>query len=375
MRDMMRRLAAFEPGAEPVLSIYLDMRPQETGENPAVRSGLIELKDRLREIEKTLWPRGAAFDSFQADAARIDRYLADEFPPAAQGLALFACAGRNLFEVVTAGAPFENQVSAAPVPDLFQLARLLEEQETAVVAVVDSNTARLFVTRLGSLDEVDRTTRRYRKSAVGGSNPERYQRHIAKHRAAVAREVAAEIERVVDREGATRVILAGDAVAIPPLRAALSPRIAELLEDVRRIDIRAPLDEIDDEIAPILAQAEAEDSRSLADQLIGAVQAGGLGVVGLEPTLWALEHGQGDVLLLTPEAPIGEEVRGELVRLATTTGAEVGGGAGSCAAPTRGRGRCPVAVPARAGSPRLLRPGSTSVAVLPWSAWHPVTPT
>lgn len=323
MRDLMRQLAAFEPGVEPVLSVYLDMRPHETGENPAVRAGLIILKDRLREIERTYWPRGAAFDSFQADAARIDRYLTEEVPSAAQGLALFACAGRDLFEVMTAAVPFENQVSANSTPDLFQLARLLEEQETAVVAVVDSNTARLFVTRLGSLDEVDRTTRPYRKSPIGGSNPARYQRHIGNHRAAVAREVAAEIERLVDQEGARRVILAGDAVAIPPLREALSSRIADLIEDVRRFDILTPLDAIDNEITPILARAEAEESRSLADQLIGAVQAGGLGVVGLEPTQWALEHGQGDVLLLTPDAPITEEVRADLVRLATLTDADV----------------------------------------------------
>ncbi len=140
MRDLMRQLAAFEPGTEPVLSIYLDMGPRETGENPAVRTGLIVLKDRLRRIEKTLWPRGPAFNSFQADAARIDQYLADEFPLTAYGLALFTCAGRDLFEVVTVGTPFENQVSAGPLPDLFQLARLLEEQETAVVAVVDTRT-------------------------------------------------------------------------------------------------------------------------------------------------------------------------------------------------------------------------------------------
>ncbi|HEY8284940.1 MAG TPA: hypothetical protein VIJ28_11200 [Chloroflexota bacterium] len=323
MRDLMRQLAAFEPGTEPVLSVYLDMGPHETGENPAVRTGLIVLKDRLRQIEKTLWPRGAAFDSFQADAARIDQYLADEFPPAAYGLALFACAGRDLFEVVTAGTPFENQVSAGPVPDLFQLARLLEEQETAVVAVVDTNTARLFVTRLGSLEEVDRTTRRYLKNPIGGSNQNKYQRHIARHRANVAREVAAEIERVVDREGAVRVILAGDAVAIPLLREALSPPIADMLEDVRRIDILAPRQEIEHEIAPILARAEAAGSRSLADQLIDAVRADGLGVVGLEPTLWALEHGQADVLLLASEAPIDEETRGDLVRLATTTDADM----------------------------------------------------
>ena len=41
----------------PVLSIYLDMRPQATGNNPGVSGGEIVLKDRLHEIEKNYAPR------------------------------------------------------------------------------------------------------------------------------------------------------------------------------------------------------------------------------------------------------------------------------------------------------------------------------
>ena len=89
-------------------------------------------------------------DSIRADAERINRYLEDEFDVAADGLALFACAGRGVFEAVEAGVPFENQVTVGPQPDLFQLARLVDEHETAVVAVVNSNTSRIFVTRRGS---------------------------------------------------------------------------------------------------------------------------------------------------------------------------------------------------------------------------------
>jgi peptide chain release factor subunit 1 len=151
MRELIRRLAHLEPTDVPVLSVYLDMRPH--GTEPALRPALLFLKERLRAIEKTLWPRGVAYDSVRADAARIARYL-DDVLAEAQGVALFTCAAGDLFETVAVGLPFENQVVAAPVPDFVQQARLLDEQETVVVAVVDTNTARIFVTRMGYLDEM-----------------------------------------------------------------------------------------------------------------------------------------------------------------------------------------------------------------------------
>jgi hypothetical protein len=162
MRDVhraLRELAKLETGDLPMLSVYLDMRPHATGENPAVRAGTVILRNRLREIEKTYLPRGAELDSIREDAHRIDRYLEDEYDVAADGLALFACAGRGVFETVEAGVPFEDQVTVGPQPDLFQLARLVDEHETAVVAVVDSNTSRIFVTRRGILHEVGGPTR------------------------------------------------------------------------------------------------------------------------------------------------------------------------------------------------------------------------
>lgn len=327
MRDLSRRLAALQPVDLPVLSVYLDERPQATGESPGLRSGRIVLKDRLREIEKTLGPRGPALESFRDDAARIERYLEDEAPTDCHGLAIFACAGVGLFEAVPAGVAFANQVSAAPVPDLFQLARLLDEQETAVVALVDSNTARLFVTRTGALEEVggpDDDSVHYRKRSTGGWSQARYQRHIDKHRADFAREAAAEIERLVQREGAVRVILAGDEVAMTPLRASLPPAVSELVgAEPLRVHIRAPRDELAVEIEPVLARAEADDAHSTADRLIQAVQADGLGVVGLDATRRALDFGQADVLVVDPAAEIDEGLRNELIRQAAATGADV----------------------------------------------------
>ncbi len=324
---LLRRLAALEPGEVPVLSVYLDMRPQATGERPALRSGLVVLKDRLREIEKTLLPRGPALDSFRADAARIQRFLDEQLPTAAQGLALFACHARNLFEVVESGVPFENEVVLAPTPDLYQLVRLSDEQETAVVAVVDTNTARLFVARTGFVEEPggpDDASVHYQKRRTGGINQERYQRHIEKHRADFAKEAARELERLVEEERAARVILAGDEVALPLLRAALASSVTEKLTDeVLRLDIRAPRNAVEQAAALVLARAEEEDEHALADQLVGAVQADALGVAGLEETRTALEHGQVDTLLLSEALALDAETRSDLVREAALTGADV----------------------------------------------------
>jgi ribosomal protein L30E len=325
VRDLLQKLANFGAGDALVLSVYLDMRPH--GDSPAIRPSLLFLKERFRQLEKTLLPRGPALDNFRLDANRVQRFLDEHAGPWLQGVAMFACNSHQLFEVIETGVPFENQVALEPVPDLFQLARLVDEQETAVVALVDTNTTRLFVTRRGFLEEVagpNDDPFGYRQRNTGGLNHKQYQRRVQNQREAFAREAAAALEELVSQEGATRVILAGDAVAIPLLHQALSPQLEPLIhEEVLRLDIRTPRHEVLREVAPILAQVEEEESHARADRLVDAVREQGLGVIGLEETRHALEHGQGEVLVLAEEAPLEEQERNDLVRLATLSGAEV----------------------------------------------------
>jgi ribosomal protein L30E len=325
VRDLLRQLAQFDPGDALVLSVYLDMRPH--GDSPAIRPSLVMLTDRFRQIEKTLLPRGAALDNFRIDANRVQRFLDEHAGPWLQGVAIFACNSRQLFEVIETGVPFENQVALETVPDLFQLARLVDEQQTAVVALVDTNTTRLFVTRSGFLEEVaglDDDPFGYRQRNTGGLNHKQYQRRVQNQREAFAREAATAIEELVSQERATRVILAGDEVSIPLLHRALSPQLEPLIhEEILRLDIRTPRHEVLREVAPILAQEEEEESHTRADRLVEAVRAQGLGVIGLQETRHALERGEGEVLVLAEEAPLDEQERNDLVRLATLAGAEV----------------------------------------------------
>ena len=332
VRVVIRRLAEVDGGDLPVLSVYLDVRPQATGEQPGRRAAFTLLRDRLRHIGRSYGPRGEALDSFRADEERIWSLLENELDTAAQGVAIVACHGLDVWEVVPTGVPFLDSVSSGPRPDLYQLAALVDQFETAVVALVDTNTARLFVSRLGSLDEragPDEGTDSFRKRQMGGWSQARYQRHIDKHIADFAASAAAAMEELMRREGASRLILAGDEVALTPLRDALSPSAREQIVDVLREDIRAQRDPLQRAVDELLAAAERDQGMAVADQVIGGIRSGGLTVAGARRTREALEVGAVDTLVLVgpevgdPGGAAGQDARD----LATEVEAEEDAGA------------------------------------------------
>ncbi len=326
-QELFHKLAAFEPDGAYVLSVYLDMSPHMSGKRPWTRTSTPVLRDRLREIEKTLLPREPMLDSFRKDAEKIQYYFENHTEPWLQGVAIFACDEHNLFETLETGVPFQNQITFEPYPDLFQLAHLLDEQETVVTAVVDTNTTRLFVTRLGFLEEVagpDDSPAGYGKRNATCLNQARYHRRVENKRKEFMREAASAIEDLVQQEGAKRVILAGDAVAIPLLHQEISNKIEPMVhEEILNLDIRTPRHEVHEEIKPVIQYMEREASHSQVDNLVERIRANGLAVSGLQETLDVLEHGQADMLILANDMPFDEQERSKLVRQAANTGATI----------------------------------------------------
>ena len=346
--DLLRRLAtvapievpAGEPGVAapdetgvvrtyiPILSVYLDLRPQITGANPTIRPAYVLLKARLHQIAQTFWPRGSAFDAVQADAARIEAYLDQQTPPYPRGLAIFAGIRHGLFETIEADSPFDIQISARALPDLFQLARLLGERETAILAITTTHAARLFVMERGGLHEVQSLSADpkffHMVRETNAMNQAHYQRHALQARTDFAHQIADQIEQLVIRSGASELFLAGEPEVLPLLRHALRPRVAQLIQhSPLELGIEAPADAVINELAPLLRAYEAQRTASIVEQLVEAVQADTLGVAGIDPTRHALDHGQVDTLILAGDAPIAPEVRSALIASASQTGAIV----------------------------------------------------
>lgn len=325
LRQLLRRLAEWPTADAPVLTAYLDLRPQATGQNPQVRSGQVVLRDRLRDIERHYDAHTPARESLTADAERITRYIEEEALPEAQALAVFACSAHELFEAVDTRRELQNEVSVGEHPRLLSLARLADE-EAAVVALADTNTLRLFALRSGALEEVglvDDEPDDYGKRDVGGWSQARFQRHVEEHREEFARLAAEAIDDVVRAEDAKLMLLCGDAVAIPVLRQQLPQHVGELVAGVLRVEMRAAQQEVEAEALPTLNAVQAARAADAADRLHGAVRGDGMGVAGLEGTRRALELGQVMELIADPTAGFGDDAFEELIRLAALTDARI----------------------------------------------------
>jgi peptide chain release factor subunit 1 len=326
LRDRIRRLAEIESTDAPVLSIYLDLRPQATGEDPARRTSLTVLRDRLRQIEDTLPARGPAAESLRADTERIWELLDSAEVQSIDGVAIHACHAREVWEVTQANVAFDTAVSAGPTADLYQLARLLDEHETSVVVLVDTSTCRFFVTRRGGLFEregPDEDPAEHSRHDQGGWSQARFQRHIKEQDKRFAKEVAAALAALIERESAQRLVLAGDERAIAALDEQLPRKVQEMVAHVERIDIDAERDEVAEEVRPLLAAIEKAQGESAADRALAGIRAGDLGAGGIEPVMRALEMGQVLELVIDESAGPDEELRAELVRQAALTDARV----------------------------------------------------
>jgi peptide chain release factor subunit 1 len=295
------RLAAFDSGPFPVISLYLNMQPDQRGRDhvdPFLRK---ELSDRVR----TYSADGPERSSLERDAERIRAHVAT-VEPSANGLAIFACAGASFFEAVPLAAPVvDHTLYISSEPHLYPLARLADDFPRYAVLLADTQQARLFVVAANALREATTVEgTRTRRHKMGGWSQARYQRHVDNFRSQHAREAIDALQRLVTDEALDSIILAGDEVILPLLRAEMPKTIADRVVDALKLDIRAPEREILDASAALIRQRDATNDRERVDALFDAYRGSGLGVVGVADTSRALELGQVEELLITgtPEA-------------------------------------------------------------------------
>src|SRR5215213_7010015 len=290
------RLAAFEPGPFPVVSLYLNAQPDQHGRDhfdPFLRR---ELPDRI----KTYPAEGPERESLEQDAEKIRAYTA-EMDASANGVVLFSSSGAGLFEALQLAAPIdEHRLYVSDEPHLYPLARLLDQYPRYAVLLADTQLSRIFVVAANAVETTTEVTgTKTRRHKMGGWSQARYQRHIENYHQQHAKEVVDTLARLVRDEGIGSIVIAGDPVAVPPMRDELPKDVASRVVDVIKLDGDAGDRQVIEATIETMRQKDAETDRERVDALLGAYRSGGLAAVGVDATLRAFELGQVDELLIT----------------------------------------------------------------------------
>src|SRR5688572_21505859 len=196
--EQLDKLAQLDPVPYPVVSLYLNTQPGQTGRDQHQAFVRSEFKSRCRT-----YPEGSPErDSLDKDLERITTYLENELAPAANGVAIFACSAGELFEAVQLSAPIDQHwLYIGDAPHLYPLARLESQYPRYAAVVADTNTARIFVFASGGV-ETEREIKgvKTRRTSQGGWSQARYQRHVENYHVHHIKEVVETLERIVQQE-------------------------------------------------------------------------------------------------------------------------------------------------------------------------------
>jgi peptide chain release factor subunit 1 len=295
--DQLDRLARFEPVPYPVISLYLNTQPNERGRDEFQTFIRQEFKAR-----RETYPAGSPErDSLDRDLERITTYLENDLQVSSNGVAIFACSAGELFEAVQMTAPIDHHsLYIGDMPHLYPLARVDSKFPRYAAVVADTNTARIMVFATGELvTQQALEGEKTRRSSQGGWSQARYQRHIENFHLQHAKDIVETLDRVVQQEGITEVLLAGDEKILPMLREQMPKHLLEKVVDEIRLDTQATVTEVLDATREAMARLNERTDREKVDAALDAYRSGGLGVVGPDRTLDALVRGQVDELLLT----------------------------------------------------------------------------
>jgi peptide chain release factor subunit 1 len=315
------RLAAFEAGPFPVISLYLNLQPDENGKDrfePFLRK---ELTERIRTYATSTPER----NSLETDAEKIRTYL-ERVEPSINGLAMFACSGAEMFEALPLAAPIDaHRLYISDRPQLYPLARILDAYPRYLALLADSHSARIFVFAANALEKTDRIENpKVKHHKQGGWSQARYQRHVENYHLQHAKEVVDAVAKIAREEKIDKIVLSGDETILPLLRDQFPKDIAERIIDVVKLEAHAGEKDVLQSTLAALHDKDAEGDRERVDELLGAYRAGGLATAGVEHTMKAFERGQVDELVVTarPDA-IEDDTAAELVRKARQTSAKI----------------------------------------------------
>jgi peptide subunit release factor 1 (eRF1) len=312
------RISAWDPGPFPVVSLYLNLQPNERGREQFDTFLRKEFADRVA----TYAAEGPERASLDRDVEKIRSYV-DGVDRAAQGLAVFSCSGGDLFEAIPLAAPVaEHRLSISTEPNLYPLALLADEYPRYAAVVANTNVARIFVFAGNAQQHAEHITgTKTKHHKVGGWSQARYQRHTKNYHLHHAKEVIDTLGRIVRDEGIQSIVLAGDEVIVPLLKDQLPKDLAERVVDVVKLDIRAGDRDVLDTTLAAMREVDAKTDREQVDALLGAYRGNGLACVGPEQTRKAFELGQVDELVISAAAD--EREANEFVLKARQTSADI----------------------------------------------------
>jgi peptide subunit release factor 1 (eRF1) len=310
-------LARLRSGSEPIVSLYLDVRWGDEQQRERVR---LFVHEKIRKTLGHYLPDSPGYDELERTLSRVQRYVqgltAQTYETDKNGLALFACETLNLWRTHYFRRPFQPELCTDFIPHLTQLARLADDYEPAIVIAPTQEGAELYRVTLGALAVQERlpgfVPRREEEefnpaTALHGQHYEREEKDARPAEADVQRNrkrAAEEAVQLFDHTPGAHLVMVGPAEIVAAFERELPERLrSQVITRIPRPrewdgGDGVKRDGIVNGVAKAIRDREKVSEERAVDLVVGESLRGGLGVLGPDDVVQALNQGRVHRLVL-----------------------------------------------------------------------------
>lgn len=304
---LLARLTKIRPGRHRVVSCYLKLEPRDRSRGKY----LIKLKNRAKDLLSAAPTLGLSRDEIKAlsgDLARVVDHLSQSAGlPNTHGIAIFACAGLDLFEVQPLPVVHRSRLAIDRTPLVKELAAMEDEVGRLLAVVTDRTQARFFEVTAFGCDEVTQlaakeSTRGGKFHGHTGLGEHTYHNRIREEKQRHAESVARELFALDRRQPVHGIVLGGVGGEPAMVRPFLHPYLAgRVMGPIKLAPKEATLATVHSATLEARSVWERGEEQALVRKVDEAM-GNGWAVNGIGPTLRALARGQVRTLLVHGEA-------------------------------------------------------------------------
>ena len=145
--EHLQRLNDAQSDDAPIVSLYMELSPE-------ARIGTTWETTFKDLCDQAVAEAGDQKKAVQAECERIQEALSNGLPRTGRGVAFFACEPIGLFEQLGTAITLPNEVHVTDNPYVRPLARVRDENDRFVIALVSAHKSRFFFAQIGLVEEV-----------------------------------------------------------------------------------------------------------------------------------------------------------------------------------------------------------------------------
>lgn len=294
----LQELAGIRSDRDPIVTLYLDTRWADEDQRERVR---LFVQEKLRWAREQFQNGNA--EALERTLERVGAYVDDLCRQAvdteAHGVAIFACEGLNLFRTLQFGQSCQNQFSVSDTPHLLQLARMADDFEPVIVAIVDGGGAWVFETAVGGVvgdAKIQHDSPQRHK--MGGWSQKKFQQRVRNLIERNHKEAAEHVAFLFDQMPESHVVLVGPDRVVAAFEKVLPQRVVEKI--LTRFPNPRSLgagdgkvrDQVMAKVIEELVAHEREKEIRGVEAVVGEALAGGLAVLGPQDVVLAANEGR-----------------------------------------------------------------------------------